>query len=170
MIDKTASRRLLVTAVSACMLMFTGAASAGAKALQFFTVATPEQEVAATPVESDSTAVGVVFFDSGLTRAHVRIDLRGPITPLAAHFHCGRAGANGDVAVGLLAPGETFGDPRRVTITNEDFAGADCTDEIGRPVNNIAALALAMRDGLIYLNLHSAASPAGEVRGQMLEF
>jgi hypothetical protein len=30
-----------------------------------------------------------------------------------------------------------------------DFTGADCVDEIGRPVSKIAALAFAMRDGLI---------------------
>jgi hypothetical protein len=41
---------------------------------------------------------------------------------------------------------------------------------VGRPVNNIAALAFAKRDGLIYVNLHTPTQPAGEVRGQLVEF
>ncbi len=45
----------------------------------------------------------------------------------------------------------------------------DTASGIGRPVNNIAALALAMRDGLIYINVHTAAFGGGEIRGQLLE-
>ncbi len=55
------------------------------------------------------------------------------------------------------------------TLTNTDFLGADCTGTTGRPINNIASLALAARDGLIYVNVHTILNPAGEVRGQLLE-
>jgi hypothetical protein len=54
-------------------------------------------------------------------------------------------------------------------LTNLDFTGADCTPIVGRPVNNIAALAFAMRNGLIYANVHTDVFPAGEQRGQMLK-
>ena len=50
-----------------------------------------------------------------------------------------------------------------------DFTGADCVPAIGRPVNNIASLAFAARNGLIYANVHTVANPPGEVRGQLLE-
>lgn len=33
----------------------------------------------------------------------------------------------------------------------------------------MAALAYAMRDGLVYLNIHTDLRPAGEVRGQVYE-
>ena len=52
-------------------------------------------------------------------------------------------------------------------LTNADFTGADCVPIIGRPVNNIAALAFAMEQGLIYINVHTTDNLPGEVRGQM---
>ena len=96
-------------------------------------------------------------------------DLVGTFT--AAHFHCARPGENGPVAFGIVMPGPLALDGNRIrgTLTNADYTGADCVPTIGRPVNNIAALAFAMRDGLIYLNVHTDSVPSGEVRGQILE-
>jgi hypothetical protein len=51
--------------------------------------------------------------------------------------------------------------------TDASFLVADCVPFIGRPVNNIASLFLAMRDGLIYANVHTAANPSGEIRSQL---
>jgi hypothetical protein len=45
----------------------------------------------------------------------------------------------------------------------------DCPTPIGMPINNIASLAFAMRDGLIYANVHTVANSGGEARGQLLE-
>jgi hypothetical protein len=89
-----------------------------------------------------------------------------------AHFHCGQAGVNGPVAFGILNPGPLLevGEHTRVTLTNQAFTGEDCASVVGRPVNNIAALAFAMRDGLVYVNLHTPTEPTGEVRGQLVEF
>ena len=90
--------------------------------------------------------------------------------PTRAHFHCARPGENGPIVFGLVDPGPGAFDGNRVkvTLTNDDFNDKDCIPNIGRPVNNIAALAFAMRDGLIYANAHSDAFPKGEIRGQML--
>ncbi len=109
-------------------------------------------------------------FDQALTTVEVRIraeDSAGVFN--RAHFHCGRAGQNGPIAFGIVDPGPLVFNGERVVgeLTNANFTGADCTPVIGRPVNNIAALAFAMRDGLIYVNVHSTAFPPGEVRGQM---
>jgi hypothetical protein len=88
----------------------------------------------------------------------------------AAHLHCARPGQNGPVAFGLVGPGPLSFDGERLVgrLTNLDFNGADCEPVVGRPVNNIAALALAMRDGLIYANVHTDMFPAGEARAQLL--
>ena len=139
-----------------------------ASGLDFTATLTGAQEFPA--IDSDATGVAFVQFDRGFTRAHVLVRLRGAIDVVAAHFHCAPPGVNGPVAFGLLNPGQltAFDDNVRVRITNADFTGADCTPFVGRPVNNIAALALAMQDGLIYINLHSPTAELGEIRGQML--
>ncbi len=105
---------------------------------------------------------------------HVRVDvtineLVGTLT--GAHFHCARPGENGPVVFGLVAPGPLALEGNKIlgTLKNADFNGGDCVGPVGRPVNNIAALAFAMRDGLIYLNVHTDSVPSGEIRGQMVE-
>ena len=109
-------------------------------------------------------------FDRSLSEVQVRFRVRGGDNVFAAHFHCALPGAPGPVALGLFPGGLIFDGERAVgTLTNADFSGANCVPSIGRPVNNIAALAFAMREGLIYINVHTADNPAGEVRGQMIE-
>lgn len=110
-------------------------------------------------------------FNEDLSAVSVRLKVVPSDRVVAAHFHCNRAGLTGPVAFGLIQPGafEFDRNVARGTLTNDDFTGADCVPTVGRPVNNIAALALAMRDGLIYINVHTVENPPGEVRGQMLE-
>ena len=140
------------------------------RGLRFFAVMTGAQEV--PPNTSQGTGRVEVRFDPGFTRASVRLEVRNlQSTATRAHFHCALPGANGPIAFGLFDPGDCLFDGRRTrcTLTNQDFTGADCTPNVGRPVSNVAALALAMRDGLIYANVHTPTFPGGEVRGQMLE-
>ncbi|HEX7060871.1 MAG TPA: CHRD domain-containing protein [Woeseiaceae bacterium] len=89
----------------------------------------------------------------------------------AAHFHCGPPGANGPIVFGLVNPGRLTFDGVAVVgrLTNADYTGEDCTEIIGRPVNNLVSLAFAMRDGLVYANVHTDTFPNGEIRGQMLD-
>ena len=109
-------------------------------------------------------------FDRSLSEVRVRLNVRGGDNVVAAHFHCALPGVAGPVAFGLFSPGPlTFDGERAVgTLTNADFTGADCVPTIGRPVSNIAALALAMREGLIYANVHTLDNFPGEVRGQLI--
>ncbi len=108
-------------------------------------------------------------FDKGFTEVTVDLKIENLLGSLTgAHFHCARPGVNGPVALGLMSPGPLSFDGKRIrgTLTNADFTEADCSG-IGRPVNNIVALAFAMQDGLIYVNVHSLFSGSGEIRGQM---
>jgi hypothetical protein len=126
------------------------------------------------PGGTDTGARGRISAKFSKALSSVRVDLQVRNltgTFAAAHFHCGRPGENGPVAFGLTNPGPLEFDGQRIRgrLTNADFTGEDCSQVVGRPVNNIAALAFAMRDGLIYANVHSDVFPAGEIRGQMLE-
>jgi hypothetical protein len=129
------------------------------------------------PISSTLTGgEATIEFDAGLTQAEVTLTLEGdPTAATAAHFHCGRAGVDGPVAVGLIAPGscdtaQLATGTLTCTLTNADFAEpADCEGIIDRPINNIASLFFAARDGLVYANVHTTANSSGEIRGQLIE-
>jgi hypothetical protein len=65
----------------------------------------------------------------------------------AAHIHEAPAGKNGPVIVPLTKEGDTYRVP----------AGAKLTD----------AQMASLKAGNLYVNVHSAANPGGEVRGQL---
>jgi hypothetical protein len=142
--------------------------------LKFKARLTADQEVPENP--SDATGDIKVEFDKGFTKLEIKLTVSNTMgTITRAHFHCNRAGANGQIAFGIFDPGP-FPVPMNATsleiegfLTNADFNNVDCNTDIQRPVNNLAALAFAMRDGLIYANVHTSFRAGGEVRGQMIE-
>ena len=130
-----------------------------------------EQEVTdpAGGVQTDRRGRVLAFFDAGYTKMKIRVRLGSAENVVAMHFHCGRAGENGPLALGLISPGPLSfqGNVVRGTLKNSDVSGADCAAVIGQPINNLVSLAAAMKAGLIYLNVHTTDNPAGEIRGQM---
>lgn len=70
-----------------------------------------------------------------------------------AHIHAGGAGQNGAVLVPL------FGGPP----TAEDFSGTLAEGTVAVADSVLAA----MRAGQAYVNVHTAANPPGEIRGQI---
>ncbi len=124
-----------------------------------------------TPVAGLTTGGFVsAKFDEAFTKVDVELIVDGGANVMAAHFHCARAGVIGPVTFGLFSPGPLGFDGKTAkgTLTNADWTGVDCVPTVGTPVNNIAALAFAMDDGLIYANVHTTENPPGEIRGQLL--
>jgi len=166
---------LLLAVVSTALVVFSTPALAAN--FESNTRLSGAQEVPA--VATDGTARATVKFDRGFTKVRVRVrfkNLNGNFTRL--HFHCNVAGANGPIALGLIDMVAADldnsdvvslnGDRIAGTLSNENFPAEDpCPDVIGNPVNNIASLAAAIDRGEIYINLHTDASPPGEVRGQV---
>ena len=144
----------------------------GDNKLKFRATLSGAQEV--PEVVTDTTGRIKIKFNEALSEAEFRLVVRDGMGVVVAHFHCQRPGLNGPVVI-FLYPGPVTnvdGELARGTLTNAGFlpaGAATCPGLIGRPVNNIAALAFAMRDGLIYANVHTVAHPGGEARGQLLD-
>jgi hypothetical protein len=146
----------------------------GDKGLRFEATLSGAQEV--PTVATETTGEIKVNFDEGLTQAEFELSVFNGEGVSVAHFHCERPGRNGPVVIFLFGPADppinVDGELAEGTLTNAGFLPAgttDCPGLIGRPVNNITSLAFAMRDGLIYANVHTVANPGGEARGQLLE-
>lgn len=176
------SRRYKAAAGAVVLSAFAAAGTAIADDFpdDFEALLSGEQEVvvddagAVIPGGTGSAASGSVEadFDDGFTALQVDLRIQNLANEFAAaHFHCGRPGENGPVVFGLVNPGNLAFDGSGIsgTLTNADYTGADCVEMIGRPVNNLVSLAFAMRDGLIYANVHTDVFPSGEIRGQMLD-
>ncbi len=113
-------------------------------------------------VNDDDTSVHFVLEYSGLQTAVG-----------AAHIHVAQPNVNGAVTVffcgtvpaGFPARGAC---PANGTVTG-DFTMADVIGVTSQQleVNNLPKLLAAIRAGKTYVNVHSATSPAGEIRGQI---
>lgn len=144
--------------------------------LRFVATMSGAQEVTTTPLQPGGLTDGTISlqFDAGLTQAVATITLAGNAANAnRAHLHCNFAGLNGGIPFGFVAPGpcdvaDLADGSLTCTITNADFTGTDCVPSIGVPVNNIAALYFAAKNGGIYANVHTVENPGGEIRGQLL--
>ncbi|MEL6869153.1 MAG: spondin domain-containing protein [Pseudomonadota bacterium] len=117
-------------------------------------------EVSAELVDSNGRGNAELISSNGES-LEVEIDFRrttGPV--IMAHLHFGQEGTNGPV-VANLTPGVS-GNKVRATISRYDVVGplAEGDDPYLNLLNELAA-------GNIYINLHTAANPAGELRGQV---
>lgn len=175
--NPTSGLKATLTALPLTLLGALGTAAADDE-LDFEATLTGDQEVveengAVIVGGTGSPAIGRMEadFNEGLSALTLRLRISELGNAFAAaHFHCGRPGENGPIVFGIVNPGPLAfsGQEIRGTLTNADFTGEDCVQLIGRPLNNLASLALAMRDGLVYANVHTDVFPAGEIRGQML--
>ncbi|HUL95423.1 MAG TPA: CHRD domain-containing protein [Usitatibacter sp.] len=98
------------------------------------------------PNVSTATGMGSVTVSSnhGVT---VRITVSG-MNATAAHIHMAPAGSEGPVIVPLTKSGDnTFVAPENAKLTDEQYE--------------------AFKAGRTYVNVHSAAHPGGEIRGQL---
>lgn len=120
------------------------------------------------PVATRATGVARFKLSKGGTEIEYRVNVANIEDVTQAHIHLGAPGVNGAVVVWLhpdgppaqLIPGRTDGVVATGTISAADLVG---------PLAGAALddLVDALRSGLAYVNVHTAAHPAGEVRGQI---
>ena len=123
--------------------MFALAASGAALAKDVKVMLSGQNEV--PPVQSSASGEGTITIaDDGAVSGSV--DTKG-IQATAAHIHMGAAGKNGPVIVPFTKEGESFKAPAGAKLNADQMK--------------------AFHDGDLYFNVHSAAHPGGEIRGQL---
>jgi hypothetical protein len=123
---------------------------------------------AETVPRANSQATGTAIFQMTPGGLQYWVYLNGITNVMMGHIHIGAPGASGPVAVWLYpaAPppvviqGSYSGMVASGTITQANFAG---------PLANqpMSALVNAINAGNAYVNFHTQAFPAGEIRGQI---
>ena len=96
-------------------------------------------------ISADNTTIWYVIDYSGLS---------GPV--VAAHIHVGAAGVGG----GVILPLTPSASPMVGTLTAADFMSSGA-------ITTFAEALAALKTGGTYFNLHTAANPGGEIRGQI---
>jgi hypothetical protein len=98
------------------------------------------------PVSTSASGSGTVTVNDDHT---VKVDIKvAGMNPTAAHIHQGAMGANGKVIVPLTKKGaDEFVSAEGAKLTDEQYA--------------------AYKAGNLYVNVHSAAHPGGEIRAQL---
>jgi len=143
----TTSFRRPILAAFACVAVLIFAAPVTAETINLKADLKASNEV--PPNDSKGTGAVTATYDTAakkLTWKGSYSNLSGPVT--AAHFHTGEAGKNGGVAIPI--PGAD----------KPSFEGsATLTD----------AQAADLMAGRLYVNVHTAANKAGEIRGQVVK-
>ena len=97
------------------------------------------------PVKTSATGEGMISIaDDGAVSGSVTT--KG-VQGTAAHIHVGAAGKNGPVAVPFTKDGDTYKAPAGAKLNADQMK--------------------AFKAGDLYVNVHSAANPDGEIRGQL---
>jgi hypothetical protein len=101
------------------------------------------------------------------TSVHFVLRYSGLLTTVAAsHIHVGQPGANGGVTVFFCGGGGRPACPQEGTVEG-DFTANDVltlpTQQL--ELHNLEKLLKAIRAGQTYVNVHTATSPGGEIRG-----
>jgi hypothetical protein len=134
-------------AALACTAVFAFAAPAQADMMRMTADLTASNEV--PPNNSKASGSVDVIYDTASKKVSWNgsyENLSGPAT--AAHFHTGEAGKNGGVAVPI-------------------FSGANAKSPFSGSATLTDAQARDLMAGKWYVNIHTAAHKAGEIRGQV---
>lgn len=126
------------------------------------------EEVAAIPVETRATGQAVFRLSRDGSTLEYRLIVANIQNVTMAHIHLAPAGANGPVVVWLypdgppaqLLPGRSSGVLATGTIQAADLVGLLAGASLDELIDELRA-------GNAYVNVHTTAYPAGEVRGQI---
>ena len=139
-------RKILVLLVAAAALVLTAVSFAGTRSAGWSAKLDASQEIPKQSVKTPAAKGAFTATISGnkLMWKLTFSKLSGPAT--AAHIHLGAMGASGNVLVPLCTP---------------------CKSGVSGSAPLTAALKKDFTKHLLYVNVHTAKNPAGEIRGQL---
>ncbi|WP_242085604.1 CHRD domain-containing protein [Aestuariivivens sediminis] len=128
----------------------------------FTTHLSPDNEVSLNK-ESKATGEAIVRISKDETMIYFKIIVANIENVRASHFHKAPSGVNGGVVVGLFLGPKKEG--RFNGILAEGYVTAESFAEDGQ--TKLAMLIHDIREGNIYVNVHTDNNPGGELRGQL---
>lgn len=126
---------------------------------------TPEAEVQALPVTSAARGSATLRVNDSAIELTFKLDPLPATAITAAHLHVGAPGSNGPVIFTLFnsTAGIPFANPTRRTL---DTITLQRRPEVG--ISTIEDAINAVLSGNVYINVHTADFPEGELRGQFI--
>ena len=148
----------IAAALSAGLLAACGGSSASAATNYNATMAGANE----TPAVSTSATGAATFAVTGDSIAYT-INMTGLSgTPTGAHIHVGAVGVPGPVVIAFPGPFTSM-----TTITGT--CDATCL-KTSSSITSVADVLAQMKAGNAYANVHTAANPGGEIRGQIAAY
>jgi len=114
------------------------------------------------PVETQASGEAILRFQGDFSEMNFKLIVTHIQDAVAAHIHCAPDAVNGPVGVTLFS-----GDP--TTINGILAQGTTTSPDEGNACGwgTLADVVAAIQDGSAYVNVHTLANPAGEIRGQL---
>jgi hypothetical protein len=157
--------RRVLTTMAAVVLMLTMAGAAQAQTVNFTAELSGTNETPAPGVTTGAFGSATVTWDMATQTLTWIIDVWNmPSGTSNAHFHVGGPGVAGPTVVNIAFPANISNDYRlagsatAANLTARGEQGIRSWDDFGQ----------SLLGGQIYINVHSAANPGGEVRGQVI--
>ncbi len=159
-------RRLAVLAgILAAALWGVAGASAGVGDSRNVMIADLAGANQPTPVTTDATGFASFTISGDETSIDYRLYVNDAVGVTQAHIHLAPVGENGPVAAflfGFVSPGmDSDGLLAEGTLTAADLIASTGFD------GSMGQLLDRLRAGTAYVNVHTAANPPGEIRGQI---
>ena len=157
---KSIARAMAATAVASVALGCSGSSTGGFDVDRSFTIPLTTTEEVPTPKPSTASGTAEVFIYP--QEIEYRLTASSIMNVTAAHIHVGAPGVAGPIVVFLFSSatggtGPVSGQFARGTITANSLV----------PSVSLDSLKNLLKNGNGYVNVHTIANPAGEIRGQV---
>jgi hypothetical protein len=111
-------------------------------------------------VNTPATGTSTVTINDAQTAISFSLSVQNIVNVTRAHIHFGAPGVNGPIILGFTEA--DFVSPLTGTLT-----AADLQAQPALGINTFADAIRAIQSGNTYVNVHTAANPGGEIRGQL---